>query len=140
MPQNTDKVKRHIKEAEESCKVIRGGVDNGDMFIAPTLILDPSSDLSIVSEETFGPVLSLRSFSDEDELLDMLHQTGYGLSSSIFGKNKLRINKIVKQIKTGNVSINDVLTHYGIASICLQHHQEIFPLLIHNLLQFVWLV
>ena len=47
----------------------------------------------------------------------MLHQTGYGLSSSIFGKNKLRINKIVKQIKTGNVSINDVLTHYGIASI-----------------------
>ena len=117
MPQNTDKVNRHIKEAEQSCKVIRGSVDNGDMFIAPTLVLDPSSDLSIVNEETFGPVLSLRSFSDEDELLDMLHQTGYGLSSSIFGKNKLRINKIVKQIKTGNVSINDVLTHYGIASI-----------------------
>ena len=117
MPQNTDKVNRHIKEAEQSCKVIRGSVDNGDMFIAPTLVLDPSSDLSIVNEETFGPVLSLRSFSDEDELLDMLHQTGYGLSSSIFGKNKLRINKIVKQIKTGNVSVNDVLTHYGIASI-----------------------
>mgnify|MGYP000529493954 CR=1 FL=1 len=117
MPQNTDKVNRHIREAEQSCKVIRGSVDNGDMFIAPALVLDPSSDLSIVNEETFGPVLSLRSFSDEEELLAMLHKTGYGLSSSIFGKNKFRINKIVKQIKTGNVSINDVLTHYGIASI-----------------------
>ena len=117
MPQNTDKVNRHINEAAESCQVIRGDVDEGDMFIAPTLVLDPSSDLSIVNEETFGPVISLRSFSDEDELLDMLHKTGYGLSSSIFGKNKLRLNRIVSQIKTGNVSINDVLTHYGIASI-----------------------
>tara|TARA_Y100000590_G_scaffold283624_1_gene319108 strand:+ start:802 stop:2271 length:1470 start_codon:yes stop_codon:yes gene_type:complete len=117
MPQNTDKVNRHIREAEQSCKVLRGSVDNGDMYIAPTLVLEPSSDLSLVNEETFGPVLSLRSFSNENELLDMLHRTGYGLSSSIFGKNKLRLNRIVKQIKTGSVSINDVLTHYGIASI-----------------------
>jgi len=117
MPQNTEKVNRHIKEAENSCKVIKGISDEGEMFIAPTLVIDPSSDLSIVNEETFGPVLSLRPFSNEDELIDMLHKTGYGLSASIFGKNKLRLQRIVKQIKTGNVSINDVLTHYGIASI-----------------------
>jgi acyl-CoA reductase-like NAD-dependent aldehyde dehydrogenase len=117
MPQNTEKVNRHIQEAESSCRVIKGTADEGEMFIAPTLVLDPASDLSIVNEETFGPILSLRPFSNEEDLMQMLHKTGYGLSASIFGKDKSRIQHIIKQIKTGNVSINDVLTHYGIASI-----------------------
>ena len=117
MPINTDKVKRQIKEAADCCKIIQGEGEDGEMFIAPTLVLNPSDNLSIVNEETFGPVISLRSFSNEEELMNMLHRTGYGLSSSIFGKNTSRINQIVKQIKTGNISINDVLTHYGIASI-----------------------
>ena len=46
-----------------------------------------------------------------------MHKTGYGLSSSIFGRDKKRIDNIVKKLKIGTVSINDVLTHYGIASI-----------------------
>jgi acyl-CoA reductase-like NAD-dependent aldehyde dehydrogenase len=46
-----------------------------------------------------------------------IHKTGYGLSASIFGKNNKRMQSIVKNLKTGNVSINDVLTHYGIASL-----------------------
>ena len=87
------------------------------MFIPPTLIIEPKDNMQIVNEETFGPVISLRSFTGENELIDKIHKTGYGLSASIFGKNKIRVNNIVKQIKTGNVSINDVLTHYGIASL-----------------------
>ena len=117
MPKNTDKVKRQIKEAKGGCRIIQGKGEDGEMFIPPTLVLNPSDNLSIVNEETFGPVISLRPFLNEKELIKMLHKTGYGLSSSIFGRNKSRINQIVKQIKTGNVSVNDVLTHYGIASI-----------------------
>ena len=117
MPENTNKVKDHIKEAETVCNILRGSTDDGEMFIPPTLVLEPTEDLQIVNEETFGPVMSLRKFSNEDELIEKVHKTGYGLSASIFGKNKYRIDNIVKNIKTGNVSVNDVLTHYGIASI-----------------------
>ena len=117
MPENTSKVKDHIKEAEKVCNILQGGKDDGEMFISPTLVFEPSEDLRIVNEETFGPVISLRKFSSEDELMEKIHRTGYGLSASIFGKNKYRINNIIKNIKTGNVSVNDVLTHYGIASI-----------------------
>ena len=70
-----------------------------------------------MTEETFGPVILLKSFNDEKDLLEKIHQTGYGLSGSIFGKDKHRIKQIIKKIKTGNMSINDVFSHYGIASL-----------------------
>ena len=117
MPENTSKVNRHIKEARESCHIVQGNAEDREMFIPPTLVIEPQDNLSIVNEETFGPVISLRSFSNENELLEKIHKTGYGLSASIFGKDNSRIHNIIKNIKTGNVSINDVLTHYGIASI-----------------------
>ena len=70
-----------------------------------------------MNEETFGPVIVLQSFDNDRELLEKIHQTGYGLSTSIFGKDKQRMKHIIKKIKTGNMSINDVFSHYGIASL-----------------------
>ena len=43
--------------------------------------------------------------------------TGYGLSASIFGRNRKRMKNISRRIKTGTVSFNDVLTHYGISNL-----------------------
>ena len=115
--QNADKVKRHIKDASKNSKIIYGKSDEKDMFLPPALVFEPIEDSFIVNEETFGPVLSIRKFSNEEDLFEKIHKTGFGLSSSIFGKNKKRMNKIIKNLKTGTVSINDVMTHYGISSI-----------------------
>ena len=115
--QNADKVKRHIVDASKNSKIIYGKSDEKDMFLPPALVFEPKEDSYIVNEETFGPVLSIRKFSNEEDLLEKIHKTGFGLSSSIFGKNKKRMNEIIKNLKTGTVSINDVMTHYGISSI-----------------------
>ena len=117
MEENGDKVNSHLEEIENQCSIIKGEKDSGDMFIAPAIVINPPEDARIVNEETFGPIMSIRKFINEDDLLDNIHKTGYGLSSSIFGSNKKRIDRIIKRIRTGNVSINDVMTHYGIASI-----------------------
>ena len=87
-----------------------------------------------MNEETFGPVISIRSFKSEDELIQKIHKTGYGLSSSIFGKDKKRINRIISRMKTGNVNVNDAMTSYiiptlpyggeGISGIGKQHGVE----------------
>ena len=58
---------------------------DAEKYIAPTLIVDPNEDLRVVNEETFGPVLTIRSFNNEKDLMYMVHKTGYGLSASIFG-------------------------------------------------------
>ena len=117
VPETMEKVKQHIDQTKQICSIVEGGAIDKNKYVAPTLIIDPPKDLRIVNEETFGPVLTVRPFDNENDLMKMIHKTGYGLSASIFGKNKKRITQIVSSIKTGNVSINDVLTHYGIASL-----------------------
>ncbi len=117
MADNCNKVNEHIAEIEDQEKVIRGGSNKHAMYIAPALIIEPPSDARVVNEETFGPVISIRSFENEDQLLNMVHRTGYGLAGSIFGRNMNRINSLLAKLKIGNVSINDVFTHYGIASL-----------------------
>ena len=114
---NAKKVNKHIEDAQKDCEIIQGKTDDKNSFIAPTLVLEPSEDSLIVNEETFGPVISVRKFSSTENLIKKIHKTGYGLSSSIFGRDKKKIDKIVKKLKIGTVSINDVFTHYGIASI-----------------------
>ena len=113
---NYKKIKDHLSEISDD-KIISGKINSKGMFIAPTVVIDADENTKIVNEETFGPIISLRSFNDEDDLLDKIHHTGYGLSASIFGKNMNRINQIISQVKTGNMSINDVFSHYGITSL-----------------------
>ena len=115
--ENYNKVKEHIAQIEDKNKIVSGSSDQGAMFISPTLIIDPDHSTRIVNEETFGPVISIRPFINEEDLIQKIHKTGYGLAGSIFGKDKKRMNKIIKQLKIGNISINDVMTHYGIASL-----------------------
>jgi len=111
------KINKHINEVKDSCDIF-SGINNGDdKFIAPTIIVDPPDSSRLVNEETFGPVMSIRPFKTEDELIEKIHKTGYGLSSSIFGSNKKRVNRIIKRMKIGNVNVNDVMTSYAIVTL-----------------------
>ena len=114
--ENQKKIIQHIENARETSEIISGKADIG-LFIPPTLIVNPPSTAQILHEETFGPVMTVHPFKTDHDAIKLANMTGYGLSASIFGKNKKRIKFIAKNIKAGTVSINDVLTHYGIADL-----------------------
>ena len=116
-PENYDKINSQLTELDESTKIIKGKSIDSKFYIPPTLIINPPLKSKVINEETFGPIIVIKSFNNDMNLIDEIHQTGYGLSGSIFGKDKKRISNIVKKIKTGNMSINDVFSHYGIASL-----------------------
>ena len=116
-PENYNKINMHLSEIENDAEIITGVIENEDVFISPTLVINPPANSKILNEETFGPIISIQPFSDDHKLIEDINQTGYGLSGSIFGKNKKRINHIIQNLKTGNMSINDVFSHYGIASL-----------------------
>ena len=111
------KIKNQIKEAESMGEVIQNGVVNQGWFIPPTLVVNPSPDSKVMQEETFGPVITIHPFKTDEEVIKLANMTGYGLSASIFGKNHKRIRNLSRRIKAGAVSVNDVLTHYGIADL-----------------------
>ena len=111
-----EKIKQQINDAKLNSEVIEGSADIG-WFIPPSLVVNPPSEAKIMQEETFGPVMTIHPFQSDKEAVELANKTGYGLSASIFGKNQRRIKSISRQVRAGVVSINDVLTHYGIADL-----------------------
>ena len=111
-----EKIKQQINDAKLNSEVIEGSADNG-WFIPPSLVVNPPPEAKIMQEETFGPVMTIHPFQSDKEAVELANKTGYGLSASIFGKNQRRIKSISRQVHAGVVSINDVLTHYGIADL-----------------------
>ena len=110
------KINNYILEVKKESKIIQGTVDEG-CFIAPTLVINPPLHSEILKEEIFGPVMTIHPFKDDEEAIALANMTGYGLSASIFGKNHNQIYSISRKIKAGAITINDVLTHYGIADL-----------------------
>ena len=110
------KIRNQILDARENSDVVEGNADSG-WYIPPTLVVNPPLESQILKEETFGPVMTIHPFKTDEEAIKMANNTGYGLSASIFGRNRKRMKTIARCIKTGTVSLNDVLTHYGIADL-----------------------
>ncbi|UHD45256.1 aldehyde dehydrogenase [Aureimonas altamirensis] len=106
-----EKVQRYIEtgKAEGATLVLGGGrpdhMDKG-YFIAPTVFTDVTSDMTIAQEEIFGPVVSIMTYRDEDEAVEIANASSYGLSGAIYSADTDRAFKVAQRIRTGNLTIN----------------------------------
>ncbi|CAG9977372.1 unnamed protein product [Clonostachys byssicola] len=98
----------YIESGKETAELIVGGAskDYKGFWIEPTVFLEPSDDAAIYKEEIFGPVLTVKVFKDEDQVIGWANESEYGLAASIFTKDIERALRIADQIKAGTVSIN----------------------------------
>ena len=87
-------------------------------FYEPTVVegLDPTCDFE--QEEVFGPVVSLRSFRDDDEALRLANGTRYGLAATVFTRDLSRAQRFARSLSTGIVWVNcwmvrDLRTPFG---------------------------
>ena len=108
-----DKVMSCInKGIEEGATLLEGGkalspesAPNG-YFVAPTIFTDCTDDMSIVREEIFGPVMSILTFSDEDEVIARANDTTYGLAAGVFTKDIRRAHRVIHRMEAGICWIN----------------------------------
>lgn len=63
--------------------------------------------MAVCNEETFGPVVSIYRFSDEDEVIAQANATPYGLNSSVWTKDGKRGHQVAARLRTGTVNINE---------------------------------
>lgn len=79
--QQLDRVTSFIEKGKKTAKLITGGARKGDKgcFIEPTIFLNPALDSPIYKEEIFGPVLVVKTFKTEEEVIEMANDTTYGL-------------------------------------------------------------
>ena len=82
-----------------------GSLSDG-YFVAPTIFDEVSEDMTIAQEEIFGPVLSVLSFKDEEEAIEIANRTTYGLVSAVFTKDVQRAHRVAHKIQAGVVWIN----------------------------------
>ncbi|MBU2863272.1 betaine-aldehyde dehydrogenase [Reinekea forsetii] len=75
-------------------------------FVAPTVFTQCTDDMTIVREEIFGPVMSVLSFSTEEEVINRANDTQFGLAAGVFTQNIQRAHRVIHQIQAGICWIN----------------------------------
>jgi betaine-aldehyde dehydrogenase len=93
-------------------RVTEGALAKG-FFVAPTVFDECRDDMSIVREEIFGPVMSLLTFNDEDEVIERANATEFGLSAGVFTNDLTRAHRVIARLQAGTCWIN----HYNITPI-----------------------
>jgi len=76
-------------------------------FVAPTIFTDCSDDMTICREEIFGPVMSILTFNDEDEVIGRANNTPLGLAAGIMTKDVQRAHRVIHQLKAGICWVNN---------------------------------
>jgi len=110
--QQWDKVQALIQKGiDEGATLAAGGtgrpegLDKG-YFARPTVFSNVSNDMTIATEEIFGPVLSIMPYEDEDDAVRIANDTPYGLSGYVSSSDLDRARSVAARLRTGMVHIN----------------------------------
>ena len=100
-----EQLKASIKEG---AKILIGG-KRTNAYFEPTIVTNVTPEMSIFKEETFGPVLSVTTFNTDEEAVDLVNQSDFGLGVSIFTENDSKIEKLIPLFEDGAVFVNELV-------------------------------
>ncbi|MGP5658988.1 NAD-dependent succinate-semialdehyde dehydrogenase [Corynebacterium falsenii] len=104
-----DNVASLVEDAvSKGAKVLTGGEKVGDAgyFYAPTVLAEVPADARIATEEIFGPVAPIFTFSTEEEAYEIANGTEYGLASYVFTDDAVRMQRATENLEFGMVGVN----------------------------------
>ncbi|WP_405435943.1 succinic semialdehyde dehydrogenase [Streptomyces avidinii] len=104
-------VTRHVQDAvDKGATVITGArhrPEIGPLFYEPTILEGVSTRMAIHEEETFGPVVSVYRFADEDEAVALANASMYGLNASVWSTDGRRARAVAARLRAGTVNVNE---------------------------------
>ncbi|MEM9878958.1 MAG: aldehyde dehydrogenase family protein [Pseudomonadota bacterium] len=103
-------VGKQLEQAKEKgATVLAGGEieDHGGKWLRPTVLTNVTSDMDVIQEETFGPVLPLTRFDHIDQAVEMANDSKFGLSGAVFAGTAEEAEGVAARLDVGAVSIND---------------------------------
>ena len=108
-----EKVERHVGEAiRKGAKVVAGGERYGErgFFYKPTILTGVEPSMTVMRDETFGPVVPVVRVDTLDEAIEQANSVPYGLGANVYTRDFEKMLKCMREIRAGTVWINDPLT------------------------------
>ena len=103
-------IQSQIDDAVSKGAVVHTGgkiLDSGGLWCPPTVLSNVTHDMTVMREETFGPILPVMSFKDADEAVALANDSVFGLSASVFSADTDEAITVGRRIEAGGISIND---------------------------------
>ncbi|MEK6676126.1 MAG: aldehyde dehydrogenase family protein [Planctomycetota bacterium] len=94
------------KKDGASCLTGGGKLDRAGYFVQPTIFDNVRDEMKIAKEEIFGPVMSILTFDDMDELIRRANKTVYGLAAAVWTKDANKAHRVAAGLKAGTVWVN----------------------------------
>jgi succinate-semialdehyde dehydrogenase/glutarate-semialdehyde dehydrogenase len=118
-PRQVRIVESHVEDAKaRGARVVAGGTRLpalGTNFYAPTVLADATQDMRIMREETFGPVLPIMAFDNDEQAVRLANDSEYGLAASVWTRDVKRGERLARRIHAGAVMVNDVISCFAIS-------------------------
>jgi acyl-CoA reductase-like NAD-dependent aldehyde dehydrogenase len=76
-------------------------IEGKGFYFEPTVLLDVNHSMSVMKDESFGPIIGIMKVTGDDEAIQLMQDTEYGLTSSVYSNSQERAEDILKQINSG---------------------------------------
>ena len=119
LPGQVEVVERHIADAlARGGRAVVGGLASiHKPFIGPVILTEVPEESRAVSEETFGPTVTVTRVADLDEGVRLANASRYGLGSAVFARNKKAAMAAARSLHSGMTAVNSVISFAGVPSL-----------------------
>jgi succinate-semialdehyde dehydrogenase/glutarate-semialdehyde dehydrogenase len=116
-PEVAEKVERHLADArDQNCRILLGGGRAGgfptDLYYELTVIDGVGTETLLFRDESFGPVLPITTFRDDEEAIRLANDSHLGLQAAVFTSSLKRAFTFIDRLRVGNVVVNDTTDYW----------------------------
>ncbi len=119
LPGQVEVVERHIADAlARGGRAVVGGLASiRKPFVGPVILTEVPEESRAVTEETFGPTVTVTRVADLDEGVKLANASSYGLGASVFARNKRAAMTAARSLRSGMTAVNSVISFASVPSL-----------------------